>query len=85
MSMLLSDMMYEIHLGIRAHYASGHFDLDTALDRIQFGGTTTMNRSDAADILRQPISLDEVRQLTGKSGQQATEESIAPRLAEVTA
>ncbi len=85
MAMLLSDMMYEIHLGIRAHYASGHFDLDTALDRIQFGGMHSMPRTRAAEILRQPISVNDVRRVAGKSGRQATEESIAARLAEVPA
>lgn len=37
-----------------------------------------------AEILRQPITLDKVRALTGKSGESATEASIAARLAEVT-
>lgn len=81
----LSDLMYEVNLSIRAHYASGHLDLDTALDRIQFGGMTVLNRDVAAEILRQPITLDQVRQLTGKTGQSAAEDSIRARLAEVTA
>lgn len=83
--MPMSDLTAETTLSIRAHYASGHFDLDTALDRIQFGGMTVLRRDVAAEILRQPIALDVVRQLTRKTGQAATEESVAARLAEVTA
>jgi hypothetical protein len=80
-----ADLTYETNLSIRAHYASGRFDLDTALDRIQFGGPTILRRDVAAEILRQPISLNDVRRLAGRSGQTATEASIAARLAEVTA
>lgn len=80
--MLTSELTDDINLGIRAHYVTGWFDLDTALDRIQFGGLTVLNRRVAAQILRQPITTEQVKARTGRD---VTDEQIAGRLAEVTA
>jgi hypothetical protein len=72
----------ERELSIRAHYVSGHFNLQEALDRIRMGGFTELATSLAEDILRKPISPTAVRSCTGRN---VTEEQIADRLAEVTA
>jgi hypothetical protein len=78
-------LVAELRLGIRAHYCSGWLDLETALTRTQAGGFVLLSRERAAEILRQPISVEVVKELTGESGQNITEGQIAARLAEVTA
>lgn len=42
MSHSVADLTNERNLGIRASYITGHFDRDTALARIQFGGFATL-------------------------------------------
>ncbi len=78
----ITDLTDAAVLSIRAHYVTGQVDLDTALDRIQFGGTTVLNRDVAAEILRQPISAEQVK---ASAGRDVTAEQIAGRLGEVTA
>lgn len=75
----------ELDEGVRAHYASGYYDLETALLRIQNGGFVERTREQASAVLSQPISVSLVKELTGKSGENFTEEQIAVRLAEVSA
>lgn len=75
-------LVRELRVSIRAHYCSGWLDLETALSRTQAGGFVTLSREEAAGVLRQPISVEVVKELTGKD---ITEEQIAARLAEVTA
>jgi hypothetical protein len=82
MSYTAEGLTSEINEATRAHYASGHHDLDTALIRIQNGGFVSITRDRAAEILRQPISAEAVKGLTGRD---VTQEQITLRLAEVTA
>jgi hypothetical protein len=82
--MTATELTAEQQLGIRAHYITGHHGLETALLRIQNGGFVSVSRDRAAEILRQPISVETVKALTGRSGQDITEEQIAARLAKVT-
>jgi len=80
MSMSAERLTSEINEATRAHYASGHHDLDTALVRIQNGGFVSITRERAAEILRQPISVETVKALTGRD---VSTMQIARRLAEV--
>lgn len=76
----IEDLTYQHGLSIRAHYASSHFSLDEALIRLRFGGLYTLTEEQAAAVLRQPISVEQVKDWTGK---EITEGQIAARLAEM--
>ena len=67
---------------VRARYAAGLMDLDKALGQLQHVVPPRLTRSDAAYILRQPISADSVLQITSR---EVSEHSIRARLAAVTA
>lgn len=78
----LESVTNEMNEGVRAHYASGHFDLETALTRIQNGGFVPVSRARAAEILAEPIDARVVMDCTGRD---VTDEQIAARMAEVSA
>lgn len=82
MSYTTTNLDTEQRLSTRAHYATGHFDLEEALIRIQNGGFTQLTREQAAEILTAPITSKAVKTYTGRD---VTAEQIATRLAEVTA
>lgn len=80
LSMTTTEFESEQRMGIRAHYASGHFNLEEALIRIQNGGFTQLTREQAAEILATPIRVETVKAFTGRD---VTDGQIAARLAEV--
>jgi hypothetical protein len=76
----IEDLTFQHQRSVRAHYVSGHFTLDEALQRLRVGGWYEINAEQAADVLSRPILAATVRELTGRD---VTEEQIAARLAEV--
>lgn len=82
MAMTYSDLMSETNDSIRAHYITGHFDLETAIARIQHGGLVDLPRERAVEILGTPMTVCRAQQFVSR---EITEELIAARMAEVTA
>lgn len=82
MSMSYDDFTGEINDSLRAHYVTGHFDLETTITRTQHGGLVDLTREQAVKLLQQPITPYRVKVLTGKD---VTEGLITAKLAEVNA